>query len=46
VIDGALLNLTDDGEVDTVFDGQGMIDAYFALLEAAGISRPNGLILR
>ena len=46
VIDGALLNLTDDDAVDTVFDGQGAVEAYLALLEAAGLERPNGLIIR
>ena len=45
VIEGALLNLTDDDQVDTVFDGQGAVEAYFALLEAAGMARPNGLIV-
>ena len=46
VIEGALLNLNDDDSVDNVFDGQGAVDAYFALLEAAGMARPNGLIIR
>jgi 2,4'-dihydroxyacetophenone dioxygenase len=46
VIEGALLNLTEDDQVDTVFDGQGAVEAYFALLEAAGMARPNGLILK
>lgn len=46
VIEGALLNLTDDDQVDTVFDGQGAVEAYYALLEAAGMGRPNGLIVR
>lgn len=46
VIEGALLNLTDDDAVETVFDGQGAVEAYFALLEAAGMPRPNGLILK
>ena len=46
IIDGALLNLHDDDSVDTVFDGQGAVEAYYALLEAAGMGRPNGLIIR
>lgn len=46
VIEGALVNLTDDDQVDNVFDGQGAVEAYFALLEAAGMERPNGLIVR
>ena len=46
VIEGALLNLNEDDSVDNVFDGQGAVEVYFALLEAAGFSRPNGLIIR
>ena len=46
VIEGALLNLTDDDQVDNVFDGQGAVEAYYALLEAAGMPRPNGLLIR
>jgi 2,4'-dihydroxyacetophenone dioxygenase len=46
VIEGALLNLNDDDQVESVFDGKGAIEAYFALLEAAGLPRPNGLVIR
>ncbi|MHB8680548.1 MAG: 2,4'-dihydroxyacetophenone dioxygenase family protein [Acidimicrobiales bacterium] len=46
VIEGALLNLTDDDQVESVFDGQSALEAYFALLEAAGIERPSGVIVR
>ncbi|MHB8595018.1 MAG: 2,4'-dihydroxyacetophenone dioxygenase family protein, partial [Acidimicrobiales bacterium] len=45
VIEGALLNLTPDGQVESVFDAQSMLDAYFALLEAAGADRPTDLIV-
>jgi quercetin dioxygenase-like cupin family protein len=45
VIEGALLNLDPDGNVETATDGPGILDAYFALLEAEGKPRPNGLIV-
>jgi hypothetical protein len=45
VIEGALLNLAPDGSVESVTDGPGILAAYFALLEAQGDPRPNGLIV-
>src|SRR5580698_3883436 len=45
VIEGALLNLDADGNVESVMDGPGTLAAYFALLEAEGKPRPNGLIV-
>ena len=45
VIEGALLNLSDDDTVESVFDAHSMLEAYYALLEAAGVARPNGLIV-
>jgi len=45
VIEGALLNLDPDGNVETATDGPAILDAYFALLEAEGKPRPNGLII-
>jgi hypothetical protein len=45
VIEGALLNLAADGSVESVTDGPGILEAYYALLEAQGDSRPNGLIV-
>jgi 2,4'-dihydroxyacetophenone dioxygenase len=45
VIEGALLNLTPDGSVESVTDGPGILAAYYALLEAQGDPRPNGLIV-
>ena len=45
IIEGALLNLDPDGKVDSVMDGPGTLAAYYALLEAEGKPRPNGLIV-
>ncbi len=45
VIEGALLNLDPDGNVDYAVDGPTTLAAYFALLEAEGKPRPNGLIV-
>jgi len=45
VIEGALLNLDPDGNVESMTDGPSVLEAYFALLEAAGQARPNGLIV-
>jgi 2,4'-dihydroxyacetophenone dioxygenase len=45
VIEGALLNLDADGNVESVMDGPGTLAAYFALLEAEDKPRPNGLIV-
>ncbi len=45
VIEGALLNLDPDGKVESFTDGPSILEAYFALLEAAGTPRPNGLIV-
>lgn len=45
VIEGALLNLDPEGNVENVTDGPGILEAYYALLEAEGKPRPNGLIV-
>jgi 2,4'-dihydroxyacetophenone dioxygenase len=45
VIEGALLNLAPDGSVESVTDGPSILAAYYALLEAQGDPRPNGLIV-
>ena len=42
IIEGALLNLAEDGSVESVSDGPGTLEAYYALLEAQGDPRPNG----
>jgi hypothetical protein len=34
-----------DGSVESVTDGPGIVEAYYALLEAQGDPRPNGLIV-
>jgi 2,4'-dihydroxyacetophenone dioxygenase len=44
-IEGALLNLAADGSVESVTDGPGILAVYYALLEAQGDPRPNGLIV-
>jgi len=45
IIEGALLNLAPDGTVESYSDGPGTLAAYYALLEAQGDPRPNGLIV-
>lgn len=45
VIEGALLNLAPDGSVESVTDGPGIVEAYYALLEAQGDPRPNSIIV-
>ena len=45
VIEGALLNLDPDGKVESFTDGPAILEAYYALLEAEGKPRPNGLIV-
>jgi 2,4'-dihydroxyacetophenone dioxygenase len=44
VIEGALLNLTPDGQVESVVDAAFMVEVYLGLCEAAGMGRPSGLI--
>ena len=44
IIEGALLNLAEDGSVEYVSDGPSTLAAYFAMLEAQGVPRPNGII--
>lgn len=41
---GSNLNLDADGNVESVFDGPGTLEAYYALCEAAGLPRPNVLV--
>jgi len=45
VINGALINFAPDGRLESVTDGPAILDAYFALCDAAGIARPSGLIV-
>ncbi len=44
VMYGVNLNLDDDGNVESVFDGPGTLEAYYALAEAEGFDRPNVLV--
>ena len=41
---GANLNLDANGNVESVFDGAGTLEAYYALCEAEGFSRPDVLV--
>ena len=41
---GVNLNIDDDGNVESVFDGAGALEAYLALAEAEGFPRPNVLV--
>jgi quercetin dioxygenase-like cupin family protein len=41
---GSNLNLDADGNVDSVFDGPTTLEAYYLLIEAQGLPRPNVLV--
>jgi hypothetical protein len=41
---GVNLNLAADGSIDSVFDGPGALEAYYALCEAEGLPRPDVLV--
>ena len=41
---GSNLNLDGDGNVESVFDGPGALEAYYALCEAEGFDRPAVLV--
>ena len=41
---GVNLNLDADGNIESVFDGPGTLEAYYALAEAEGFDRPNVLV--
>jgi len=41
---GANLNLDADGNIESVTDGAGTLNAYYMLCEAAGLSRPKVLV--
>ena len=45
VIYGANLNLDEDGNVESVTDGPGVLAAYYQMLEAQGLPRPDKIIL-
>jgi 2,4'-dihydroxyacetophenone dioxygenase len=44
VIEGALVNLTPDGQVESVVDGEMTLLGYEALSEAAGLPKPAGIL--
>lgn len=41
---GMNLNLDADGNVESVSDGRGTLEAYYSLCEAEGLPRPNVLV--
>lgn len=41
---GVNLNLDADGNIESVFDGPGTLEAYYALAEAEGFARPNVIV--
>ncbi len=41
---GANLNLDADGNVESVSDGANTLEAYYLLIEAQGLPRPNVLV--
>jgi quercetin dioxygenase-like cupin family protein len=41
---GVNLNLREDGTIESITDGPGTLQAYYALCEAAGHARPNVLV--
>jgi quercetin dioxygenase-like cupin family protein len=41
---GVNLNLREDGSIESITDGPGTLQAYYALCEAAGLGRPNVLV--
>jgi quercetin dioxygenase-like cupin family protein len=41
---GANLNLREDGSIESVTDGAGTLEAYYALAEMQGLPRPNVLV--
>ncbi|HET6953095.1 MAG TPA: 2,4'-dihydroxyacetophenone dioxygenase family protein [Acidimicrobiales bacterium] len=41
---GVNLNLDADGDIESVFDGTGTLEAYYALAEAEGFGRPPVLV--
>ena len=41
---GSNLNLDADGNIESVFDGAGTLEAYLMLAEAEGYDRPNVLV--
>jgi 2,4'-dihydroxyacetophenone dioxygenase len=44
VIEGALLNLDANDQVESVSDGPSILEAYYLLLDAQGTERPAGIL--
>lgn len=42
---GSNINLNEDGEIDSVVDGPLTLEFYYAMCEAAGLPRPNVLVI-
>jgi 2,4'-dihydroxyacetophenone dioxygenase len=45
IIEGALLNLDAQDQVESVADGPSTLEAYYALCEAQGLGRPTGVLV-
>ncbi len=45
VMYGCNLNLDEDGNVESVTDGPGVLAAYYMMLEAQGHPRPDGILV-
>ena len=43
-ISGVNINLDANGEVESITDGAGILQAYYMLCEAAGLPKPNTLV--
>ncbi|MBA8956690.1 2,4'-dihydroxyacetophenone dioxygenase family protein [Actinomadura namibiensis] len=44
VIEGAFIEFAPDGSISGVTDGESTLNAYYALCDAAGIPRPEGIL--
>ncbi|MFC9976275.1 2,4'-dihydroxyacetophenone dioxygenase family protein [Spirillospora sp. NPDC127200] len=44
LIEGAFIEYAEDGSVSGVVDGESTLNAYYALCDAAGIPRPEGVL--
>jgi len=42
---GCNLNLDEDGNVESVTDGPGVLEAYYLMLEAQGEPRPSNILV-
>lgn len=43
---GSNLNLDEDGNVESVTDGSSSLAGYYAMCEAQGLPRPNGILVQ